>query len=173
MVGIHVPVSQWHKWAAGMKAATFKAIKSPITIASTSQASYSASMVHNPLRSSDTFYLWKNREAPRPTHNAIALGKYNPKGKWRGFWSDVQIIKDFNKQKGEVLERHSVMMMTGIMRIMMMMRMMMKMTKMMMKMMKMMMMLAMLMMLMPVAEDAAGAGGRARAQGHILLPQRR
>ena len=90
-----------------MEAATFHAVPTPIVIGSTAPAPYAPTIKHTPLRASDTFYLWRNKEAPCPTHNAIALGAANPKGKWRSFWSDLQIIPNavFKKSKDEILLR--------------------------------------------------------------------
>ena len=87
-----------------MEAATFHAIPTPIVIGSTAPAPYAPTIKHTPLRASDTFYLWRNNDAPCPTHNAIALGAANPKGKWRSFWSDLQIIPNavFKKSKAEI-----------------------------------------------------------------------
>ena len=107
MVALHIPASQYHDWAVAMDEATFHAVPGQIVIGTSSPTAYSPTIVHKPLRASDTFYLFKNKEAARPTHNAFALGAHNQRGKWRGYWCDLQVLppKLFNKQKDELLVR--------------------------------------------------------------------
>ena len=107
MVALHIPVSHYAEWAEAMAAATFHAVPGQIVIGSSAPASYAPTIVHKPLRASDMFFLWRNKEAPRPTHNAFALAARNHVGKWRGLWSDLQVLQSsvFNKQPKEALMR--------------------------------------------------------------------
>ena len=77
MVALHLPYAQLHEWLVGMEAHTFHAIPGCITIGSTSPPAYSPTIVHTPLGGSDTFFLWRTKDAPRPTHNvfAVAMGE--------------------------------------------------------------------------------------------------
>ena len=107
MVALHVPISHYQDWAPALDEASIHILPSSISIGSTAPANYAAHIVHCPLRSSDNFIIGRVKEAGRPTHNAFALARCNPKGKWRAIWSDMQVLPAsvFNKAKGEVLMR--------------------------------------------------------------------
>ena len=53
---------------------------------------YSTTWNNKPLKSSETFYLFKRAEATKPTHNAWVIHDHDPRGPWREFWSDCAVI---------------------------------------------------------------------------------
>ena len=107
MVALHLPYAQLHEWIVGMEANTFHAIPGCITIGCASPPAYSPTIVHTPLGGSDTFFLWRTKEAPRPTHNVFAIGRMNPRGDYRKMWTSFQVVPSgvYKKSSHEILRR--------------------------------------------------------------------
>ena len=53
---------------------------------------YSTTWNNKPLKSSETFYLFKRTEATKPTHNSWVIYGHDPRAPWRDFWSDCAVI---------------------------------------------------------------------------------
>jgi hypothetical protein len=75
---------------------------SPITYAAPRPSGYSGAFLNNPIRCSDTFFLYKPVESAKPFNNALLWASINIKSPWRTLWADNVILTDFNKTKDEI-----------------------------------------------------------------------
>ena len=103
MLALHLPNKAVGDWVHQFENTGYMHVKAPLIIGSKSATGYSASWTHMPLVCTQTFTLFKQNAANKPTHNAWKVFVLNPKT-YRQYWSDLQLIppKEYKKQKSEI-----------------------------------------------------------------------
>lgn len=104
MLAMHIGYLAVKDWATGLECVGYKYIKAPIIVASNKPTGFSTTWLHKPLTTSQSFTLFKQAGAERPTHNAWKVHMLNPKAPYRSLWSDVALMKsgEFQKSKEEI-----------------------------------------------------------------------
>lgn len=104
MAVLHLPWLDVYNWTNCMQQQNFTFIKAPIIIGSSKPTGYSASWANKPLSCTQAFFMYKNRAAKRPYHNAWTMFQANKKSQWRELWCDLAVLKsgDFLKTKDEI-----------------------------------------------------------------------
>jgi hypothetical protein len=76
-------------------------------VTSNKPVGYSCTFNNNPLKASDTFFLFKDVGDKQPINNAMYLASLNSKVRWRDLWCDAICLKhrDYVKSKAEVRQR--------------------------------------------------------------------
>ena len=99
MLALHLAFMDLSSWGQELKQNNFTFIKAPLVVGS-KPTGYSASWSHKPLSCTQTFFLFKQRAALRPTHNAWKMFNANKKSPWRELWSDLVMLKpsEYNKE---------------------------------------------------------------------------
>ena len=111
MVALHLPFAKVGDWFKGFEVdclcQMWKSIKAPITIAASRPVGYSPSWANKPLSSSQTFFLLKPYNTPRPFHNAFLKYTLNPKSDYRNLWSDCIVLPaaKYKKEKAEIQKK--------------------------------------------------------------------
>jgi len=104
MLALHLPNTAVGDWVRQFEdTGAYMHVKAPIIIGSKTAAGYSASWTHMPLSCTQTFTLFKQVAANKPTHNAWKIFVLNPKT-YRQYWSDLQLIspKEYKKSTAEI-----------------------------------------------------------------------
>jgi hypothetical protein len=108
MCAMHLAHRDTGKWYKGFEEDVlercWKAVVSPIVIASQKPVGYSPTWPNNPLSCSQTFTLFKQFNAVRPYHNAFTKYSLNPGAAYRNMWCDCIVIpsKTYGKSKFEI-----------------------------------------------------------------------
>jgi len=103
MVALHLPHVEVGTWVRQFAGTGFMHVKAPLIIGSKSPGGYSASWKHMPLVCTQTFTLFKQQSANKPTHNAWKVFVLNP-NIYRNYWSDLQLIpsQQYKKDQTEI-----------------------------------------------------------------------
>ena len=106
MLLLHLPWMDLSSWGQELKQHNFTFVKAPLVIGS-KPTGYSASWSHKPLSCTQTFFMFKQRAAQRPFHNAWKMFNANKKSNWRELWSDLVMIKpsEYNKESKEEIQK--------------------------------------------------------------------
>jgi hypothetical protein len=103
MTALHLSDLAVSKWTKIMRAKQFTYIHGGITIANSKPGGYSASLLHQPLPSSQRFQVYRMTEATMPTNNFSKLFTADPRNQYRQAWASCVCIqpKDYNKKGPE------------------------------------------------------------------------
>jgi hypothetical protein len=104
MMALHLPYHAVGTWKDTMNANDLTAIQAPLNVGCTKPAGYTPSWAHKPLPGVQSYFMYKNKVALFPQHNAWKMQVLDPKSDWRGLWADLSLLKPsvFGKTNEEI-----------------------------------------------------------------------